>query len=186
MALFLNFNFPKRIYLKGDSYVVSRFLDFLNKNGVRYKIVNFNEAKYVIDFDNLKIDLYNGMSLKLKWKQEYLEKCLENFDFYNPSGCSLLKNDNKIYLPNVYFYDHFTIFLSCGINIIVVPSTLEALENFVYRTFSEVINGKYDKFENEYLVTDMYVYMVKYEPKLIGIYDPKLSVMTIMSNENIQ
>jgi len=184
VMLFLNFNFPKKIYIKGDSYSISKFIDYLNKNGVNFKLVDKNVAKYIIDFDKLKINLYNGLSFELYWNDEDLLRCLENLDIFE--GCKILRNADNFYLYNIHFYKHFTFNLSCGINIIVSPVPLESLEYFVYRTFVEIIKGDYSKFENGYLVTNMYIYLYKDTPELIGIYDPILDIMNTAIKENIQ
>jgi len=109
---------------------------------------------------------------------------LENLDIFE--GCKILRNADNFYLYNIHFYKHFTFNLSCGINIIVSPVPLESLEYFVYRTFVEIIKGDYSKFENGYLVTNMYIYLYKDTPELIGIYDPILDIMNTAIKENIQ
>jgi len=137
----------------------------------------------VIDFNKLKIDLYNGLTFYINWNDKDLSKCLQSFDFFE--NCHTLINSKDFYLYNALFYKPFTISLSCGINIIVSPSELESLEYFVYRTFYEIIKGDYSKFENGHIKTEMYVYIYEKEPKLIGIYDPKLDVLETITNTNV-
>ncbi|SHH19172.1 hypothetical protein [Thermosipho atlanticus] len=184
VGFFINLNLPKKIYLKGNSYIVSKFIDYLNKNGINFKLVDEKNARYVIDFNNLKVSLFNGLDFQVNWKDEDLKKCLEKFEEFN--GCKILRKNNELNLSNVYFYEHFTFFLSCGINIIVSPSAIEGLENFVYQTFLKIIKGDYSDFENGFLVTDMYVYVLNDKLDLIGIYDPKLDVLNVVIEKNIQ
>ena len=75
VALFFNFNSSKKIYVKGDSYYVSKFLDYLSMNGIKYEVVNENKAAYVIDLDNLVIyDSVNKLKFNLKIKLDLIRK----------------------------------------------------------------------------------------------------------------
>lgn len=184
VILFLNFNFPKKIYIKGDNYAISKFIDYLNKNGINFKLVEIDEAKYIIDFDKLEINLYNGLSFRLYWNNDDILRSLKSLNINKE--CKILKGADNFYLYNIHFYKHFTFNLSCGINIIVSPVPIESLEYFAYQTFIEIVKGDYSKFENGYLVTNMYIYFYKEVPELIGIYDPVLEVLNPATKEKTQ
>lgn len=181
VALFFNFNSSKRIYIKGDSYYVSKFLDYLSMNGIKYEVVNENKAAYVIDLDNLVIyDSVNKLKFNLKIKLDLIEKILEKLDY---SDCALLKLNNNFYLKNEYFYKHFTFETTCGINIMILPDEFENVEKLVYRTFLEVLKGNYLNFENEYIVTKWYIYIVKNKISLIATYDQAYDVLELIADE---
>ncbi|MBT1247465.1 hypothetical protein AS157_00640 [Thermosipho sp. 1244] len=179
-AFFFNFNSAKKIYIKGDKYYVSKFLDFLNKNGLRYTLVDEENASFIIDLDNLEVVNNDGLKFNIRYSDELINKVLKKLF---EDDCKYLILNNNFYRENAYFYKHFTFETTCGITVMVLPVEYGGLEIFVFRTILNIINRNYVSFENGYLVTSMNLYKVSRERKLIGIYDPILDTMEIIADE---
>ncbi|QTA37385.1 hypothetical protein JYK00_06495 [Thermosipho ferrireducens] len=180
VSLFYSFNSPRKIYIDADNVTIAKLIDYLSSQGIRYRLVNKDEANYFVNFEKFEVSTGEGLVFNLKWDNNTVTKILSALDL---STCTVLNVNNKYYLPNSEFYEHFTISLSCGINIMILPAPLERLDLYIFRVISDIISGNYGSFENGFLVTNMYVYKLSDEVKLVGIYNPILDVFTEVQSE---